>query len=107
MGATLLLTGLVAAIVTSPIFDRVLTRHLALTCKVLCPILGVLWLSLIWAGKSICRAAVDFRADAFMSSETKQRWWPLCDHGPHRRVLAAHAPRRARARRGSDAQRGR
>lgn len=71
MGATLLLTGLVAAIVTSPIFDRVLTRHLALTCKVLCPILGVLWLSLIWAGELLCPIVVDVRADAFMSSKTK------------------------------------
>ncbi|THG96796.1 hypothetical protein EW026_g5107 [Hermanssonia centrifuga] len=51
MGATLLLAGLIAAAVTSPLFDRVLTRHLAITCKILCPILGVLWLSLIWAAK--------------------------------------------------------
>ena len=51
MGATLLLVGLATAAVTAPLFDRVLTRHLALTCKVLCPILGALWLSLIWASK--------------------------------------------------------
>lgn len=52
MGATLLLAGLVTAIITSPLFDRVFTRHLAITCKILCPILGGMWLSLIWA--SMC-----------------------------------------------------
>ncbi|GJE88933.1 MFS general substrate transporter [Phanerochaete sordida] len=51
MGATLLLAGIACAVVTSPLFDRVLTHHLALTCKVLCPALGALWLSLIWAVK--------------------------------------------------------
>lgn len=52
MGAALFLVGLIAAGVTAPLFDRVLTHHLALTCRVLCPIVGVLWLSLIWAGRS-------------------------------------------------------
>lgn len=52
MGATLLLVGLASAAVTAPLFDRILTHHLALTCRVLCPILGALWLSLIWASKS-------------------------------------------------------
>lgn len=51
MGATLLLSGLVAAFVTSPLFDRVFTHHLALTCKVLIPINAAAWLSLIWAVK--------------------------------------------------------
>jgi len=50
-GATLLLVGIVAAVVTAPLFDRVLTHHLAWTCKVLCPILAIFWLSLIWAVK--------------------------------------------------------
>jgi len=49
MGATFLLTGIVAAIVTAPLFDRVFTHHLALTVKVLAPIVGIAWLSLIWA----------------------------------------------------------
>ncbi|OBZ74517.1 Major facilitator superfamily domain-containing protein 7 [Grifola frondosa] len=49
MGATILLVGLVAAAVTAPLFDRVLTHHLALSCKLLCPIIAVCWLSLIWA----------------------------------------------------------
>ena len=52
IGATLLLSGIVASAVTSPIFDRVLTRHLALTVKVFIPILSAAWLSMIWAGKS-------------------------------------------------------
>ncbi|OCH88926.1 MFS general substrate transporter [Obba rivulosa] len=49
IGATLLLVGLVAAAVTSPLFDRVFTYHLALTSKVLTPLLAGAWLSLIWA----------------------------------------------------------
>ncbi|KAJ6586871.1 major facilitator superfamily domain-containing protein [Mycena vulgaris] len=51
MGAVLLLSGIVAAIVTAPIFDRVFTTHLAITTKILVPILAVAWLSLIWAVK--------------------------------------------------------
>jgi len=49
MGATLLLVGLVAAAVTSPLFDRVFTYRLALTCKSFIPIVAAAWLSLIWA----------------------------------------------------------
>lgn len=52
IGATLLLSGIVASAVTSPIFDRVLTRHLALTVKVFVPVLSAAWLSMIWAGKT-------------------------------------------------------
>ncbi|KAJ8472940.1 hypothetical protein ONZ51_g8182 [Trametes cubensis] len=48
MGAILLLVGLIAAAITSPIYDRVLTHHLALSCKVLCPVLGACWIALIW-----------------------------------------------------------
>jgi FLVCR family MFS transporter 7 len=50
MGAALLLTGIVAAILTAPLFDRVLTHHLGITIKILVPIVAVAWLSLIWAG---------------------------------------------------------
>ncbi|KAI9442617.1 MFS general substrate transporter [Lactarius indigo] len=32
-----------------PLFDRVLTHHLAITVRTLCPITGITWLSLIWA----------------------------------------------------------
>ncbi|KAI0265746.1 major facilitator superfamily domain-containing protein, partial [Russula aff. rugulosa BPL654] len=49
MGAALLLSGIVAAIITSPIFDRVLTHHLALAVRIICPITATAWLSLIWA----------------------------------------------------------
>jgi len=52
MGAALLLTGIVAAIVTAPLFDRVLTHHLAITVKIIVPIIAAGWLSLIWAGVS-------------------------------------------------------
>ncbi|KAJ6499353.1 major facilitator superfamily domain-containing protein [Mycena sanguinolenta] len=48
MGATLILSGIVAAIITAPLFDRVFTTHLAITAKVLVPILGVAWLVFIW-----------------------------------------------------------
>ena len=50
MGATMLLTGITAAVVTAPLFDRVLTRHLGVTIRTLVPIVAVAWLSLIWAG---------------------------------------------------------
>jgi len=49
MGAALLLAGIVAAVATSPIFDRVLTHHLGITLRTLCPTVAVAWLSLIWA----------------------------------------------------------
>ncbi|KAH9948500.1 major facilitator superfamily domain-containing protein [Amylocystis lapponica] len=52
MGAVLLLAGLVAAAATAPIFDRVLSHHLALSTKFLCPVIGAGWLSLIWAVKT-------------------------------------------------------
>jgi hypothetical protein len=52
IGATLLLSGIVASAITSPIFDRVLTKHLALTVKVFVPTLSAAWLSMIWAGRS-------------------------------------------------------
>ncbi|KAF8894114.1 major facilitator superfamily domain-containing protein [Infundibulicybe gibba] len=51
MGACLLLTGIIAAIITAPLFDRVFTHHLAITSKFLVPILAGTWLSLIWAVK--------------------------------------------------------
>ena len=49
----MLLSGIVAAIVTSPIFDRVLTHHLGLAVRIICPIIAAAWLSLIWAGKKV------------------------------------------------------
>ncbi|CAA7261775.1 unnamed protein product [Cyclocybe aegerita] len=49
MGACMLLTGIVAAIISAPLFDRVFTHHLALTAKILVPFVAVGWFSLIWA----------------------------------------------------------
>ncbi|KIP11082.1 hypothetical protein PHLGIDRAFT_64606 [Phlebiopsis gigantea 11061_1 CR5-6] len=51
LSATLLISGLVCALGVAPLFDRVLTRHLALTTKIFIPILGAIWLGLIWAVK--------------------------------------------------------
>ncbi|KAI0370892.1 MFS general substrate transporter [Pilatotrama ljubarskyi] len=48
MGAVLLLVGLIAAAITSPLYDRVLTHHLAFSIKVFCPILAACWIALIW-----------------------------------------------------------
>ncbi|KAJ8582274.1 hypothetical protein M405DRAFT_573418, partial [Rhizopogon salebrosus TDB-379] len=50
-GATLLLSGILACVVTAPLFDRVLTHHLGITLKTLIPIVAAAWLSLIWAGE--------------------------------------------------------
>ena len=52
MGAVLLLSGIVAAIVTAPLFDRVMTHHLANTTKCLVTIVAAGWVSLIWAGRA-------------------------------------------------------
>lgn len=52
MGAVLIVVGLVASIVTAPLYDRVFTRQLGVTVKCLCPVLGAAWLSLIWASTS-------------------------------------------------------
>ncbi|KAI0752170.1 major facilitator superfamily domain-containing protein [Fomes fomentarius] len=48
MGAALLLVGLVCAIITAPLFDRVLTHHLAISCKSVVPLMAACWLALIW-----------------------------------------------------------
>lgn len=50
MGACLLLSGMLAAIVAAPVIDRYFTHHLALLSKILVPFIAVGWLSLIWAG---------------------------------------------------------
>ncbi|KAI0744766.1 MFS general substrate transporter [Earliella scabrosa] len=48
MGAALLLVGLVAAAITSPLFDRVFTNHLAISCKAVVPVQAACWIALIW-----------------------------------------------------------
>jgi MFS family permease len=49
IGATLLLSGIVASIVTAPLFDRIFTHRLGITLKILIPVVSVGWFSLIWA----------------------------------------------------------
>ncbi|KAH8113902.1 MFS general substrate transporter [Phellopilus nigrolimitatus] len=49
MGAALLFSGLLAAFITSPLFDRVLTRHLGLAARAFAPLVAAAWLALIWA----------------------------------------------------------
>jgi len=51
VGAAFLLSGIVAACVTAPIYDRYLTHHLAPSAKVLVSVLGVVYLTLIWGIK--------------------------------------------------------
>ncbi|KAG9045522.1 hypothetical protein FS837_006155 [Tulasnella sp. UAMH 9824] len=52
LGAALLIAGIVGAIITAPLFDRVLAHQLARTVQVVVPILGVSWLGFIWAVQS-------------------------------------------------------
>ncbi|KAI9437900.1 MFS general substrate transporter [Russula earlei] len=49
MGAAMLLPGILAAIATAPVFDRIFTHHLGIAVRILCPIIGLGWFSLIWA----------------------------------------------------------
>ncbi|KAI6157770.1 major facilitator superfamily domain-containing protein [Pisolithus tinctorius] len=49
LGATLFLSGIIAAIITSPLFDRVFTHVMGITLRILVPIVSLAWLSLIWA----------------------------------------------------------
>ena len=55
LGACLLLAGMLAAVVTAPLFDRIFTYRLALASKILVPFVGVGWFSLIWGGMSFLR----------------------------------------------------
>jgi FLVCR family MFS transporter 7 len=58
-GATLLLAGIVAAIITAPLFDRVFTHHLAVTSKFVVPCIAAGWIGLIFAGAcSLCFLAI-------------------------------------------------
>ena len=51
MGAFLLLSGIIASIVTAPLLDRIFTHRLGVALKILVPIVAAGWLSLIWAGR--------------------------------------------------------
>ncbi|KAI0830125.1 MFS general substrate transporter [Trametes gibbosa] len=63
MGAVLLLVGLVAAAITSPLYDRVLTHHLALSLKLLCPILAACWIALIWERLTLLPAVLELAVE--------------------------------------------
>ncbi|KAI5990385.1 major facilitator superfamily domain-containing protein [Pisolithus albus] len=49
LGATLLLSGITAAVVSAPLFDRVFTHSMGVTLRTLVPLVSLMWLSLIWA----------------------------------------------------------
>lgn len=51
LGAAVFIAGLVGAITTAPLFDRVFTHHLARTLHIVIPIVGGAWLGLAWAVK--------------------------------------------------------
>jgi hypothetical protein len=58
IGAALLLTGLLAGLITSPLFDRVLTHHLSPTIKIALPPMAGCWIGLIFAVKPHNEAAI-------------------------------------------------
>ena len=53
MGAVLLLSGIVASIITAPLLDRFFTHKLGIALKIFIPIVALGWFSLIWAGRSL------------------------------------------------------
>jgi FLVCR family MFS transporter 7 len=59
-GAVLILSGIVAAIVSAPIFDRLFFKHLALAGKILAPISAISYLGLIFAIKENDMAGIYF-----------------------------------------------
>lgn len=52
LGAAVFIAGLVGAIITAPLFDRVFTHHLARTLHIVIPVIGAAWLGLAWAVKA-------------------------------------------------------
>ena len=61
----MLLAGMLAAIVSAPLFDRVFTNHLAITSKILVPISALGWFVLIWAG-TLCFPSLVFHGTAHL-----------------------------------------
>ncbi|THH01887.1 hypothetical protein EW145_g6842 [Phellinidium pouzarii] len=51
MGAALLLSGLAAAFITAPLFDRIFTHHLGRAVRIFSPPIAAAWLALIWAAR--------------------------------------------------------
>ena len=52
IGGIFLLSGLLAAILAAPLFDRVLIHYLAKTVKSALPLLSIAWICLIFVGGS-------------------------------------------------------
>ena len=52
IGGIFLLSGLLAAVISAPLLDRVLIHHLSNTVKLALPILSVAWICLIFVGGS-------------------------------------------------------
>lgn len=48
-GATSILAGIISAVISAPLLDRVFTHNTLVTLKILVPTLSLAWLSLIWA----------------------------------------------------------
>ncbi|CAE6452823.1 unnamed protein product [Rhizoctonia solani] len=48
MGAVSILSGVIGAIIASPIFDRYLTHHLGLASKIIVPMLSACYIAFIW-----------------------------------------------------------
>ena len=49
----MLLSGVVAAMAITPIFDRILTHRFGIIPMILYPFIAGSWLSLIWVGKEV------------------------------------------------------
>ena len=68
MGATLLLVGLVAAVITAPLFDRFFARRLAISIKCICPVIAAGWVALIFGGASASASPLAGCARALMAA---------------------------------------
>ncbi|KAG8887586.1 hypothetical protein FRB98_009428 [Tulasnella sp. 332] len=53
VGAALFIAGLVGAISTSPLFDRVFTYHLAWSLRLALPVVAATWIALIWVSHGL------------------------------------------------------
>lgn len=60
MGASLLLSGIVASAIASPLLDRIFTYRLGVALKILAPIVAAGWFSLIWAGRFLFSTSIPF-----------------------------------------------
>jgi hypothetical protein len=78
------------------LFDRVLTHHLAITSKLLVPIIAIGWLSLIWAGmSSLCLdASKHWTLTILLCSQATQQCRPLHHYDDFRGGLYHIATRR-------------